>query len=92
MLQALLQSLKVRDCYISHTVKKVCMKNRTCYYFDDITKLEEFDRNNILIDQISHENVLFYDMSYETLIHPKPLPIRFDKIDGFIRIYDGNRY
>ena len=26
------------------------------------------------------------------LIGPKPLCIRFDKIDGFIRIYDGTRY
>ena len=26
------------------------------------------------------------------MIVPKPLRIRFDKIDGFIRIYDGSRY
>ena len=31
-------------------------------------------------------------MSYKTLIGPKPLLIRFDKIDGFIGIYDGTRY
>ena len=29
---------------------------------------------------------------YKTLIGAKPLGIRFDKIYGFIRIYDGNRY
>ena len=29
---------------------------------------------------------------YQTLTFPKPLPIRFNKIDGFIRIYDGTRY
>ena len=33
-----------------------------------------------------------YDISYKTLIGSKPLRIRFDKIDGFIRIYDGSRY
>ena len=76
----------------NNEVKNVCIKNRMCYYFDHITKLEEFDGNNILIDQKSHENILFYDMSYETLIRPKPFPIRFDKIDGFIRTYDGNIY
>ena len=27
-------------------------------------------------------------MTYKTLIGPKPLQIKFDKIDGFIRIYD----
>ena len=26
------------------------------------------------------------------LISSKPLPIRFNKIDGLIRIYDGSRY
>ena len=33
-----------------------------------------------------------YDISYKTLIHPKPLRIRFDQISGFIRIYDGTKY
>ena len=32
------------------------------------------------------------DLSYKTLIVPKPLQIRFDKIDGFVRIYYGTRY
>ena len=31
------------------------------------------------------------DTKLLTLIHPKPLRIRFDKIDGFINIYDGTR-
>ena len=31
--------------------KKACIKNRTCYYFDDIIKSEDFDFNNILIDE-----------------------------------------
>ena len=29
---------------------------------------------------------------YKTLIGAKPLPWRFDKIDGFSRLHDGNRY
>ena len=37
---------------------KVHIKNRTCYYFDDIIKLENFDIDNILIDKKSQENVL----------------------------------
>ena len=32
------------------------------------------------------------ELSYKTLIVPKPLQIRLDKIDGFIRIYYGARY
>ena len=62
------------------------------YYFDDIIKLEDFYIYNILIDKKLHENILIYDISYRTLIDLKPLRIRFDKIDGFISIYDGTRY
>ena len=35
---------------------------------------------------------LFYNISYKTLMGAKPLRICFDKIDGFITIYDGTRY
>ena len=31
-------------------------------------------------------------LRYRTLIDSKPLRIRLDKIDGFIRIYDRTRY
>ena len=55
-----------------------------CYYFDDITKLED-----ILIDEKLHKNILIYDISYKTLISSKPFRIRFNNIDGFTRIYDG---
>ena len=70
---------------------KVSIKNGTCYYFDDIIE-SDFVLDNFLIDDKSHENILIYDILYKTLINPKPLRIRFDKIDGFIRIYDGTRY
>ena len=38
------------------------------------------------------KNILIYDISYRTLIGAKPLRIRFDKIDGFIRVHNGTRY
>ena len=60
--------------------------------FDNIIKLEDIDFGNILIDEKSHKNILIYDISYITLIGSKPLRIRFDKTDGFIKIYDGTRY
>ena len=56
-----------------------------------IIKFEDSVLDNILIAEESHENFLIYDISL-TLIGPRPLRIRFDKIDGFIRIYDGTRY
>ena len=84
-----MQNQKVQYKMENNEFKKVHIKNRTCYYFDDIIKLEDFDLDNILKDEKSHENILIYDMSYKTLIGSKPLRIRFDKIDGVIRIYDG---
>ena len=44
-----------------------------------------------LIDEKPHEDILIY-ISYKTLIDPKRLRIRFDKIDEFIRTCDGTRY
>ena len=60
--------------------------------YDDIIKLEDFDFNIILTVGKLHENILIYDISYKTLIGSKPLRIRLNKINGFIRIYDGTKY
>ena len=44
------------------------------------------------MDEKQYENILVYDISYKILIGAKLLCIRFNKIDGFIRDYDGTRY
>ena len=59
---------------------------------DEIIKLGHFNLNDILIDEKSDGNILIYNMSYRTLIDSKPLRIRFLKLHGIIRIYDGIRY
>ena len=48
--------------------KSVCIKNHTCYYFDDTIKLGGFDTDYVLIDKRSNKNLLIYDISYKTLI------------------------
>ena len=73
-------------------LKEIDIKNRTCFYFGNITKIEDFNLDNILIHEKSYENILVYNISYKTLIDSKPLHIRFDKINEFIRVYDGTRY
>ena len=60
-----------------------------CYYFDDMIKLEDFDFDNTLVEEKSHENFLIYILSYKTLIDPKSLQTRFFKIHGFIEIYNA---
>ena len=75
-----------------NNLKEINLKSRTCYYFDDIIKIEGFDFDNILLDEKLYEYILAYGISYKTLIGAEPLRIRFDKVDGFIRVYDGTRY
>ena len=66
--------LMVLQCKMENNeFKKFCIKNFTCYYFSDIIKLEDFDIHNIIIDEKSHENILIYDISYNTLTGSKPL-------------------
>ena len=36
-----------------NNLKEINIKNRMCYYFDDIIKTEDFDLDNILIDEKS---------------------------------------
>ena len=86
---------QINECIINDSndeLNEVNIKNRTCYCFDDIIKIEDFNLDNILIDGKSFENNLVYSISYKTLIDAKPLRVRFDKVDGFIRVYDGTRY
>ena len=70
-------------------LKEIDIKNRTCYYFDNIIKTEDFDLENILIDEKSYENILVYNISCKSLIVAKSQRIRLDKTNRF---YDETRY
>ena len=63
-------------------LREVDIKSRTCYYFDNITKNEDFHFDDILLDK----------KLQKILIGAKPLHIRSDKADAFMRVYDGTRY
>ena len=48
---------------------------------------------NILLDEKICKNILIYGISCRsTFMGSIPFGIRFDEIDGFIKIYDGIRY
>ena len=72
-------------------LKEIDIKNRTCYYFDDIIN----DRDihvDILLDEKSYETyeyILVCNIVCKTSTGTKPLRIRFGKIDGLIRVLDG---
>ena len=73
-------------------LKEIDIKNRTCYYFDNITRVIDIDFSDILLDEKSYENILIDDISCKTFMGAKPLRIWFEKIDRFIKTYDGIRY
>ena len=64
-------------------LREIDIKNCTCYYY--ILQDEKLYKEK-------YENILICDISYKTLMGGKPLRIRFDKLDGFIKVYDAIRY
>ena len=68
----------------NNELNKVDIKNRTCYYFDDIIDINNFDLDNILLDEKSYENTLIYDVVYKILFCAKPLQIIYEKKNGWI--------
>ena len=43
---------------MSNKVKDINIKNRQYYFFSDIINIENFDPNNIKVDEKSYENIL----------------------------------
>ena len=66
-------------------LKEIHFKNCTCYYFDEIMQVGDFDFDDNLLNKISNEisykNVLVYGISYKTFMGAKPLRIRLDQLD-----------
>ena len=69
-------------------LKEIDIKNCVCYYFDDIINGTKINFSNILLNKKLYENTSVYNISYKCPTGPKPLCIRFDKIDGFTILFD----
>ena len=50
-------------------LKKIDIKNHTCYYFGGIIKIEDFNLDNILIDEKSFENILVFNISQKIRVY-----------------------
>ena len=55
-------------------------------------RIRDIDFRDILSNEKKYKNILIHDISCKFCMGPKPLRIRFDEIDGFIKICDGIRY
>ena len=80
--------------------KETGIKNRTCYYFDDIIGVMDresnFEFSDISLDEKlykeKYKNILIYGISYKTPTGAKPPRIRFNNIDGFSKTHNGIWY
>ena len=50
-------------------LKNADIKNLTCYYFDDIIKIADFNLDNSLKEEKSYNNIFVYNIAYKTLIN-----------------------
>ena len=49
----------------NHELKEIIVKNGGRFYcYDDIFKTEDFDLDNISVDEKPYKNVLVYNISY----------------------------
>ena len=72
-------------------LKEIDIKNHTCYCFPDTIRFwdRDVEFSDILLDKnYIKKKTKVYGISYITSTGAKPLRIRIDKIDGFIKIRD----
>ena len=75
-------------------VRDLNIKNRTCYYFDDIIDINKFMPNLLKIDKKSHKDFDIYYIGYDTIK-------KFNNCDGecirnenplYLSIYSATGY
>ena len=77
-------------------LKEIDIKNCICYYLGDIKFQDrDIEFSDILLGKKSYKenykNILVYNISYKTSTGAKPLRIRFNKTDGFVKTCNGFR-
>ena len=83
---------------MSNKVKDINIKNRIYCFFNDIISIENFDVNNIKIDEKSYKNILVYYIGYVTIKEDlnvysvNPLYFIFTNVNGYLEEINGNKY
>ena len=69
-------------------LKEITIKNRKCYFLDEIINLKEFDSKLLKIDNISIYNIGYITTKkiddYENIHSVNPLCLIIGEVDGFI--------
>ena len=48
-------------------IKQIIIKNRTCYFYNDIIDLKNVDARLLKIDKKSYKNISIYNIGYTTI-------------------------
>ena len=82
---------------MSNKIKDINIKNRTKDFFNDIINIENFDPNNIKIDEKSYKNTVIYYIGYVTIkeyieiYNVNPLYPIFRDVNVYFEEINGNK-
>ena len=83
------------------TTKQINIKNRTYYFYNDITDLENFDVRLVKIDKNSYRDIHIYNIGYITkkkiddwisINSVNPLYLGFTRVNGYIEEKGMDKY
>ena len=83
------------------TIKQIDIKNRTCYFYNDIIDLESFKSNLLKIDKKSYKDIGIYNIGYiaikkigdyKNVYSLNPLYLHITHASGYIEEENENKY
>ena len=85
---------------MSNKDKDIDIKSRTCYFFNDIIHIKNFEPNNIKIDKKLYKNILTYyivyitikDLKYVKINSVNTLYLIFSKVNGYFEEINKSKY
>ena len=82
-------------------VKKINIKNRTYYFYNDMIDLKNFDAKLLKVDKKTYKSIGIYNIGYITIkkiddckniYSVNPLYLRVDHVNGYIEEKGVNKY
>ena len=83
---------------MSNKVQDINIKNRNYYFFNDIIDIENFDLNDVKIDEKSYKNILIHYNGCETIkkylkiYSVNPLHLIFRHVTRYFEKINANKY
>ena len=81
-------------------IKKINIKNRIYYFFDDMINIKDFDPNLLKTDKKLYKNIDIYytgyitvkDSDYVKIKSVNPLYLIISEVDGYMKEKNGSQY